>query len=175
AAANATLDSLAHHRRSLGLPALAINWGPWRGRGMGEARVSQNARSGVALLDPDAALECLSSLIAADIVQAVVADVDWPVFRSVYESVHPCPLLQDMPSAVPVAAPVTNPEIARLRSAPRLQQRDLLERYVRTQVLNILGIDRMTGLDSGKRLFDAGLDSLRAIELRNKLQAELDC
>jgi acyl carrier protein len=175
AAANSFLDSLAHYRRSLGLPALTIDWGPWSGPGMGEARTSQTSRSGVALMDSRTALECMSSLMNARTSQVMAADIQWPVFRPLYESGRACSILEEMPVAANVTASPAVPEIARLRSAPRSQQRDLLEQYVRNQVLGILGIDRATGLDSGKRLFDAGLDSLRAVELRNRLQSDLEC
>ncbi len=176
AAANAFLDSLAHYRRSVGLPTLAINWGPWDGRGMGEARAAERVRSGVALLDPGSALACLASLLTTDASQAVVANVDWPVFRPLYESRHACSLLEEMPMAAAGRVGPGTIEIERLRAAAPSQQRDLLGRYVRTQVLTILGIDPVAGMDSGKRLFEVGLDSLKgAIELRNKLQSDLGC
>jgi NAD(P)-dependent dehydrogenase (short-subunit alcohol dehydrogenase family) len=46
AAANAFLDSLAHHRKAHGLPGMAINWGPWSEVGMA-ARSERASRIGM--------------------------------------------------------------------------------------------------------------------------------
>jgi hypothetical protein len=40
AAANAALDALCRYRAALGLPATAIDWGPWAGGGMAAVRGS---------------------------------------------------------------------------------------------------------------------------------------
>ncbi|NET48062.1 MAG: alpha/beta fold hydrolase, partial [Merismopedia sp. SIO2A8] len=67
AAANAFMDTLAQYRRSQGLPALSINWGPWANGGMaiaaGDTLQQRLVRSGFDLIDPNQGLEWLSRLL----------------------------------------------------------------------------------------------------------------
>ena len=65
AAGNAFLDALAHARRAQGLPATAINWGPWADAGMAaEAGRGDAVKSrGMGLIPPDAGLELLGKLL----------------------------------------------------------------------------------------------------------------
>ena len=63
--ANAYLDSLAHHRRCLGLPAQTINWGPWSevGSAASEKTRSHLALHGIGIINPDAGLAALDRIL----------------------------------------------------------------------------------------------------------------
>ena len=74
AAANAFLDSLAHHRRALGLPALTVNWGVLGGDGYvaRNERVAEFlARQGTTPISPGEVVALLESFLTTGIAQVM--------------------------------------------------------------------------------------------------------
>jgi acyl transferase domain-containing protein/acyl carrier protein len=178
AAANAFLDALAHERRRLGLPALSVNWGPWRGGGMAaDDDIRQLERWGNRGLDPSAALRALDALVAGGEVQAAVADVDWALFRSVFEARRARPLLTELNGAPQRTSeqPAT-PEAdwtIELQSLSAAQRLPRLEALLRSEIARTLGFNKPEDVPLDQSVFELGMDSLRAVELAVRLQQHL--
>ena len=182
AAANAYLDALAHHRRALGMPALTINWGAWAGSGMA-ARVDARGASrwsaqGLGLIDPDLALELIEPLWACGATEVGVQPLNWAAFlRQIPAGAIP-PLLeafagealaQDATNAIPE----TSKFLEELEQAPLAERLTMLQEELRSQIAAVLGIPSPEEIELRARLFDLGLDSLMAVELKSRLERTL--
>src|SRR5262249_9056178 len=63
--------------------------------------------------------------------------------------------------------------LARLRQAPPAEVPDLLAGYLQRQTARVLGLDPGRLPERSTGFTDLGMDSLMAVELRNRLQADL--
>src|SRR5690606_3025209 len=186
AAANAFLDALAHHRRSLGLPALSINWGVWDEIGSAAARhVGERVSSrGIGTISPEEGWQVLAYLRQRPATQVGVFPVNWhaflagggpPFFRELAGQMtqQPAVTLSATKTVVEPAVPTTTLR-QRLEAAPASKRRSLLLSHVRDQANKVLGLPATNTIDYQQPLQELGLDSLMAVELRNLLGAGLD-
>ena len=177
AAANAFLDALCHYRQHLGLPALSVNWGPMADGGMLDTH-SQTwlQERGVKAMTREEALDVLEQLLGRGASQTVAAKVDWPRFKATYESARRRPLLDGLGRQDETDAarnlPGSSAFVQRLRDAPARQRPNLLQTYVLQQIARTLGCSpEQIGPRQG--LFDVGMDSLTAVELRHRFTTDL--
>jgi len=179
-AANSFLDGLAAYRHALGLAATSINWGLWSGRGAASEEQGRWLRNmGVEVLDREAALNWMERLVGSRVPQAMVATIRWERFLPIFEARGPRPLLSRLrtevaaqPREVPVAKPSTAP--APWREAPTATaRREALRKLVQDSVSRILGLQPGQALDAERGFNEMGLDSIMAVEVKERLQASL--
>lgn len=176
AAANAFMDGLSHYRRSQGKKGLSVNWGPWSGEGMTQNLSLQlkdrMAQLGFGLMAPKEGLQMLEKLLVEDVTQAGVIDVHWPTVlqRMPGQQMSVLEYFQDLRPTVSAGPPEL---LQQLQASPPAQRKDMLIVYLQTQIAKTLGFPSPNHIQVGQRLFDLGVDSLMAVELKNRLQSSL--
>ncbi len=184
AAANQFMDAMAHYNRATGQPALSINWGPWQGEGMtGQDSRSWLKRRGLTAIKPEISFSALSYLLQNDAVQMAVADVNWPLFRRIYQSWGKHPLFDDLhelhrgePCEGRIQdSPLHGQMRRQLLDAPESDRQTILVAYLQTQTTRIMGISPESGLlNPNQGFFSLGLDSIMAVELRQWVVRDMD-
>jgi myxalamid-type polyketide synthase MxaE and MxaD len=180
AAANAFLDALAHHRQAQGQPALSINWGAWAGEGFadsvgGKRLAARLALLGISSMAPKKALEILGRLLGQSASQVLAVSVNWKQYREFYPAGSASPLLSELAreeAEVPRPAGRKSERRDALLAAEPPERRQLLHSYLSEQVARVLGLSP-SKLDVQQPLSHLGLDSLMAVELKNRIAIDL--
>jgi myxalamid-type polyketide synthase MxaE and MxaD len=176
AAANAGLDGLAVARRSRGPHALSIQWGPWLSTGMQAGEVAERntaelARQGIQPIPATDGVTLFEWLTGFPDSTVMAMPMDWTAFRTARGGRNRRVFVDRMGEAG--AGGGTEDFAARLAAADSAHARlQMLESAVRDTAAQVLHVPPRK-LDTRRPLGTMGLDSLMAIELRNRLEALL--
>ncbi|WP_410600942.1 type I polyketide synthase [Amycolatopsis sp. lyj-90] len=186
AAANAYLDGLAENRRSRGLPALSVAWGPWSGGGVSQASEAARARlrrnHWEVLIDPDLGVKALAGAMAGPDTVLTVMDLDWPALAAApgQAAILDLPFVRDLPDAQRLKAGLKADggaqrdagELAQgLAGRSRAEQDRLLVDLIRAEAAAVLGYAGPQDVEPSRAFSELGFDSLTSVELRNRISA----
>lgn len=181
-AANAFLDALAWQRRAAGLPALSINWGAWAEIGAAsKGDVAEHLRRrGIGSFSPEMGFRALGRLMSQGAVQVAVTPFNLALWRKASPAAAQSKWFEFLDaeaqtppdeSAGRVSAEAPASLLETLVAAPSGNaQRQVLETFLKAQVAKTLRMP-MTRIDINAPFKSFGMDSLTALEFRNRIEA----
>ncbi len=178
ASANAFLDQLAGHRRALGLPGQAIAWGSWSDIGEAAEQLQrieqQRASLGGRAFSPQQGLKVFDQIVRQGNTNSVAMAADWSVFEKNVNDIPPLfeNLISNATDAEPDSPEISDDLIPRLRTVSPSERETLLVSFLQQELQAVLRL--RTSPDPTIGFFDLGMDSLMAVELRNRLNRAFD-
>jgi thioesterase domain-containing protein/acyl carrier protein len=175
AAANAGLDALAARRRAAGRPAASLAWGLWAGStgmgaGLGQDDLARLARMGVRPLPADLGLELFDQARPAGIALLVPVGLNQAALRAQARSgALPALLRTLVRGPARTAEPAPESLARRLSGVSRAEGERVSLDLVRAHVAAVLGHASSEAIDPQRPFKELGIDSLAAVELRNRL------
>ncbi|WP_433788684.1 type I polyketide synthase [Actinoplanes sp. CA-252034] len=172
AAANAFIDALAAHRTAHGLPAKSLAWGLWDSDGHGMAGRPSPGPARRALTDGGIrAITAEQGMALLDRSLCSTAALLVPIAIDVPPTGAPAILTGLAPAGTGLATTAAKPLSWRetLAGLPVQERRAALLNLIGAVVADLLGFPDTAALDPGRHFKDVGLDSLAAIQLRDRL------
>ncbi|MBZ4422809.1 type I polyketide synthase [Myxococcus sp. RHSTA-1-4] len=176
AAANAFMDALAEQRRSLGLPAMSIQWGAFSEVGLAAAadvRGDRLSYRGVGSLSPVEGVAALARLLERPRPVVGVLRFDARQWFEFYPRTASVPFFAELPreSEAPRAGSAEGASLRQaLEVAPPAGRLEILEGHLREQLGRVLRIPA-SRIDRTAPFKSIGVDSLMSLELRNRIEA----
>ncbi len=178
AAANAFLDALAYHRRSQGLPALSIGWGPWSVGMVKQLKLEEfYTRRGIELITPEAGMQILARVMGQRSAQLTAISANWALAREASPLGAMPPMFallgeQGGDQAQDDANSDGGSLLQQLSEAPAAERHSLLVTHLKELVARVLQLDpsQFSGKES---LTSLGMDSMMAIEVKHRIDASL--
>ncbi|TDQ00459.1 acyl transferase domain-containing protein [Labedaea rhizosphaerae] len=178
AAANVALDALAAHRRHAGLPAVSIAWGLWANEtgmtgALTDAELARLARTGVVPLTVAQGLALFDDALTAPHPLTVAATWNAAGLRASAESgLLPVALRglvrKTRRTAAAGQSGAAGKLLERLAAMSVAEAQDALVDLVRTHIATVLAT-AVDGVPADAAFTELGFDSMRAVELRNRL------
>jgi len=172
-AGNYFLDALAHYRHARGLAAQSIDWGAIRGAGFVE-RNQKTAdyleKTGMLSINLPDAIRSYHESIELDVPQISIAKLDWSLVASFAPLLNEVSFFEEVVRSKK-ASGASGSFATRLRNVEAEQRLELTKSFIAAQIASVFGVTPVN-VDYETPITQMGLDSLMAIELKNRIEKE---
>jgi phthiocerol/phenolphthiocerol synthesis type-I polyketide synthase C len=168
AAANSWVDGLVAYRRSRGLPATGINWGPWAEVG----RAQFFADLGFSMITSEQGLAAVQQVLAADRARTGVFSLDARQWFQSFPAAERSSLFAKLAESTTREVRGDGRLRAELDALDAAGRPNRIASAIATEIQGVLR--SAVPVDHDEPMEALGLDSLMALELRNRLEASLD-
>ena len=164
AAANSWVDGLVAYRRSQGLPAIGINWGPWAEVGRGQSF----ADLGFTMITAEQGMAAMEMVLGADRARTGMFSLNARQWFQSFPAVAESSLFAGLAESTTITRRRGDRIRAELDAVDPGERPTRLASVIADEIRAVLRSTQP--LDHDQAMESLGLDSLMALELRNRLE-----